>query len=49
MMIQGAGAPAIFLHANQVRPAVIGILHALKRLDETQFARAVERTRQFLR
>ena len=49
IMIQGAGPPAIFLHANQVRPAVIGILNALKRVDKWEFNRAVDRIRQFLR
>lgn len=49
IMIQGAGPPAIFLHANQVRPVVIGILNALKRVDKWEFNRAVDRIRQFLR
>lgn len=49
IMIQGAAPPAIFLHANQVRPAVIGILHALKRVDKWEFNRAVDCIRQFLR
>ena len=49
IMIQGSDPAAIFLHANQVRPAVVGILHALKRVDKRQFQRAVERIRQFLR
>jgi hypothetical protein len=49
IMIQGQGHAAIFLHANQVRPVVVGILHALKRVDKKQFESAVERIRQFLR
>ena len=49
IMIQGQEPAAIFLHANQVRPVVVGILHALKRVDKRQFERAVERIRQFLR
>jgi len=49
IMIQGPGGPAIFLHAHQVRPVVIGILHTLKNVDKPQFIRAVDRIRQFLR
>jgi len=49
LMIQGSDGAAIFLHANQVRPAVIGILHALKNVDEPRFTCAVDRIRQFLR
>jgi hypothetical protein len=49
IMIQGPEPTAIFLHAHQVRPVVIGILHALKNVDKPQFTRAVDRIRQFLR